>query len=194
MGLSLVAMAAAAAGFLSPVAGAVLQEGIDLLVILNALRALSGRRLEPVARSEDVAVVRALRCTHERLRPQVEELAALAARLDVLAPAQAREELRRVTETLETDILPHEREEQATAYPVIARMLGAEDPTGPLIETHHEIQRLTRLLERLVAQLGPSAPGPDEARDLRRALYGLHAILSLHFGQEDELYSMLDRT
>jgi hypothetical protein len=45
-----------------------------------------------------------------------------------------------------------------------------------------------------VAQLGPSAPGPDEVRDLRRALYGLHAILSLHFGQEDELYSMLDRT
>jgi cation transport ATPase len=43
MSLSIGAMAVAAAGFLPPVAGAVLQEGIDVLVIVNALRALSGR-------------------------------------------------------------------------------------------------------------------------------------------------------
>jgi P-type E1-E2 ATPase len=40
MGLSIVAMAFAAAGALVPVAGALLQEGIDLAVVLNALRAL----------------------------------------------------------------------------------------------------------------------------------------------------------
>ena len=42
MGLSIVAMLVAAAGYLPPVAGALLQEGIDLAVILNALRALRG--------------------------------------------------------------------------------------------------------------------------------------------------------
>ena len=42
MGMSLVAMAIAAAGYLPPVAGALLQEAIDLAVILNALRALRG--------------------------------------------------------------------------------------------------------------------------------------------------------
>lgn len=40
MGLSLVAMVFAAFGFISPVAGALLQEVIDVAVILNALRAL----------------------------------------------------------------------------------------------------------------------------------------------------------
>jgi P-type E1-E2 ATPase len=40
MGLSIVAMAAAALGHIPPVAGAVLQEAIDVAVILNALRAL----------------------------------------------------------------------------------------------------------------------------------------------------------
>ena len=40
MGLSIVAMGFAAVGLLPPVAGALLQEGIDLAVILNALRAL----------------------------------------------------------------------------------------------------------------------------------------------------------
>ena len=42
MGLSIAAMAVAAAGYLPPVAGALLQEVIDLAVILNALRALHG--------------------------------------------------------------------------------------------------------------------------------------------------------
>jgi heavy metal translocating P-type ATPase len=42
MGLSIAAMAVAAAGYLPPVAGALLQEVIDLAVILNALRALRG--------------------------------------------------------------------------------------------------------------------------------------------------------
>ena len=42
MGLSIVAMIAAAFGFIAPVEGALLQEVIDVLVIFNALRALRG--------------------------------------------------------------------------------------------------------------------------------------------------------
>jgi cation transport ATPase len=42
MGLSLAAMCVAAAGALPPLAGALLQEAIDVAVILNALRALRG--------------------------------------------------------------------------------------------------------------------------------------------------------
>jgi hypothetical protein len=39
---SVLAMLAAAAGFLPPLAGACLQEGIDVVVIANALRATTG--------------------------------------------------------------------------------------------------------------------------------------------------------
>ena len=42
LGLSLVAMGFAAAGLITPVFGALLQEGVDVAVILNALRALRG--------------------------------------------------------------------------------------------------------------------------------------------------------
>jgi cation transport ATPase len=42
MGLSFIAMGVASAGYLPPIAGALLQEVIDLGVILNALRALRG--------------------------------------------------------------------------------------------------------------------------------------------------------
>jgi heavy metal translocating P-type ATPase len=44
MGASVIAMGFAAAGYLPPVAGALLQEGIDVAVILNALRALTDSR------------------------------------------------------------------------------------------------------------------------------------------------------
>jgi P-type E1-E2 ATPase len=44
MGLSLLAMAAAALGALSPLQGALLQEVIDVAVIMNALRVLSDPR------------------------------------------------------------------------------------------------------------------------------------------------------
>ncbi|WP_204278003.1 hypothetical protein, partial [Escherichia coli] len=40
LGLSIGAMAVAALGYLPPLAGALLQEAIDVAVILNALRAL----------------------------------------------------------------------------------------------------------------------------------------------------------
>ncbi len=58
------------------------------------------------------------------------------------------------------------------------------------------VDRLDRLAEalaigRLVDELPPDGDEPllpDDLRDLRRTLYGLHAILRLHFAQEEEQY------
>jgi heavy metal translocating P-type ATPase len=191
MALSLVAMLAAALGYLEPVYGALLQEGIDVAVILNALRALGGRDLDFRGSATTQKLARDLEAEHHDLSPLLAELPSLAARLDALEPQTAREELRRVEKLLTEKLLPHEREEQETAYPLVARLMKPEDPTGPLIQTHHEIQRLVRLYGRLVERLPPEGPGPDDLRDLRRALYGLHAILVLHFAQEEEVYSVL---
>lgn len=47
LGLSAAAMLVAAAWLLAPAAGALLQEGIDVAVILNALRAVGGSRSDP---------------------------------------------------------------------------------------------------------------------------------------------------
>ncbi|AKU99594.1 Lead, cadmium, zinc and mercury transporting ATPase [Labilithrix luteola] len=192
MGMSLVAMVVAALGFLPPAAGAVLQEGIDLAVILNALRALGGGRIVPPRLPGQEELAAELHTVHTHLRPRVEELATLPARLDVLSPDEARNELERMRDFLENELLVHERDEQRTAYPMMARLFHGEDVTGPLVRTHQEIARLVRLFSRLVDQLPPQGPHPGDLRDLRRVLYGLHAILALHFSQEDELYSILD--
>ena len=56
MGLSGIAMLVAAFGYIPPALGAVLQEGIDVLVILNALR-VGGSMKQPVFRTETKKVL-----------------------------------------------------------------------------------------------------------------------------------------
>ncbi|NUP10044.1 MAG: heavy metal translocating P-type ATPase [Polyangiaceae bacterium] len=192
MGLSVAAMAAAAAGFLAPAAGAILQEGIDVLAILNALRTLGGPDPIPRGTPGTRRLAGHLAASHQRLRPRIGEIGGLASRLQTLPPSAALSELIGIREMLDCELLPHEIEEQRIAYPAVAELLADEDPTGPLIQTHHEIRRLARLYDRLVAQLPSEGPRPEDIRDLRRILYGLHAILTLHFAQEDELYSLFD--
>lgn len=189
---SLVAMVFAAFGYLSPVAGALLQEGIDLVVIVNALRALGGARPLSRQRVTDRALMTSLRDRHRELRPRIQDLASLATKLETLSPEEARRELEAARAFLVDDLLPHELDEERRAYPVVASLLPGEDPTLPLAQTHREVERLARLFSRLVDRANLETSPAGELRDLRRVLYGLHAILSLHLSQEDELYASLE--
>jgi len=192
MALSLIAMGLAGAGLLAPAAGALVQEGIDLLVLLNALRALGEGRSGRGPGPREHRLAAGLAAEHRALRPRVAALSELAAELDALEPGEALKRLRAVADELEQALLPHEMEEQRTAYPVLGRVFGREDPTGLLVQTHQEIRRRVRLFRRLTSQLPAEGPGAAELGDLRRALYGLHAILVLHFAQEEEVYSALE--
>jgi hypothetical protein len=194
MGLSLVAMGAAAAGLLAPVAGAVVQEAIDVAVIANALRALGAsrdRRRRPTPGS--VVLGQRFRAEHRELLAVLDQVRAVADGLDRLPPAQALTEATAVHRFLVERLLPHEEAEDTLLYPVVAELLGGEDPTAPMSRAHAEIAHLTRLLGGVLADLGPAGPEPEDLTDLRRILYGLHAVLRLHFAQEEETYlSLLD--
>ncbi len=190
MGLSLGGMLLAAAGLLPPIAGALVQEGIDLAVIANALRALGGgrRRRRP---AEEEPVRQQVRREHQLLLPELDRLRAVADRLDVMEPIEARRELADLRRFLEDRLLPHERDEDRTLYPLIARAIGGQDPTAPMTRAHLEIAHLVQLYGRLLDSLAGSASAPlapEDRRDLRRVLYGLHSILRLHFAQEEEHY------
>ncbi len=192
MGLSLAAMGVAAFGYLPPVAGALLQEAIDVAVILNALRALGGglQRRRP---ERAHAVGQQLEEEHRELEPRLREIRSVADRLDRLDGPGAMRELEHVREFLVHDLLPHEQEEDARAYPVVEEIIGGEDPTAPMSRAHLEIARLVRIYGGLLDDLPEDGPDPDDVRDLRRVLYSRHAILKLHFAQEEESYLTLMR-
>ncbi len=80
MGLSGMAMVAAALGHLPPVAGALLQEAIDVAVILNALRALTGE-VAPAALTDRAALGRLVE-EHARLRTLLDRMRRAADRID----------------------------------------------------------------------------------------------------------------
>ena len=53
---------------------------------------------------------------------------------------------------------------------------------------HLEIAHRIRMLGSLLEEIPPEGPGPEDLGDFRRILYGLDAILRLHFAQEEETY------
>jgi len=191
MGLSLLAMVAAAFGQLPPVAGAVVQEGIDLLVILNALRALRGGRTARAAPRAQDGVGEQFRAEHRRLASGVKQIRRLADRLDRLTPGQARAELADVHTFLVRQLLPHDAAEDAQVYPLVARLIGGEDPTATMSRAHLEIAHLVNLLGRVLDDVPAEGPDAEDRQELRRILYGLDAILRLHFAQEEESYLSL---
>jgi len=193
MGMSLAAMGVAAAGFLPPVWGALLQEGIDVAVILNALRAL-----RPVGGAEplppaDAALTRRFRAEHQVIRADIEQLriAADALTTDPAAAPAAMARVRQVHALLTDEIWPHENAEEADLYPALNRLLGGADPTATMSRAHAEIGYQIARLGRLITDIGDRVPDEMDVADLRGALYGLHAILQLHTVQEDEAYLSL---
>jgi heavy metal translocating P-type ATPase len=187
MGLSLVAMLAAAAGLLPPAAGALLQEVIDVLAIAVALRALLPPRAHGLNRTlgpVDAELARRLKAEHMAVKPIVEHVRAVADELT--GTSQDLASARRLLEQLDNQTIPHERAEQRELYPALARAMGGSDPTGTLSRSHAEIEYQVGRLRRLLDELADSPPEPEDIVELRRLLYGLYAVLRLHNAQEEE--------
>ena len=191
MGLSMAAMLVAAAGFLQPVAGALVQEAIDVIVILNALRALTGgiERTPRIPGWGDLSA--RLQAEHRDLDPAIAGLRSLADALGSLPAQEAKARLDTVRTFLVDVLVPHEEHEDREVFPMLARAAGSDDLTSALHRTHTEIFHLIRLADRLVQDIPEEGPAPEDLNDLRRVLYGLDAILRLHMAQEEELYLAL---
>lgn len=191
MGLSLLAMGVAAAGFLPPLYGAILQEAIDVAVILNALRVLRVRPLRTFRYSLSPDESRRLRAEHEKLEPVLDQLTAVADRLPTLRGKDLTTALEALDVALREQLLPHESEDDRHVYPEVAALLGGDDPMAAMSRTHREIFRLHRQLDAAIARLPAHESGRESLRELQRTLYALDAILRLHFAQEEEIYQSL---
>jgi hemerythrin-like domain-containing protein len=185
MGLSLVAMVAAAAGYLPPAAGAVLQEGIDVLAIGIALLAVLPGAVHTIAMPlADVATARRLRVEHDAMQPVIEQIRAVA---DALSTRERDLTLvRALVRQLDEHLLPHERADEALLVPLVARALGGTDATAAMSRTHAEIEHQVGRLRALLTDLDDEAAEPEDVIEVRRLLYGLYAVLRLHNAQEEE--------
>lgn len=189
MGLSLLAMLAASFGYLPPVAGALLQEAIDVTVILNALRALGGTAApRPI---EDRAAVQRLVSEHQRLRALTERMRQTAERMR--APdASVPEDLRAINAELTDLLLPHQAAEERELFPSLAERLGGHDPLGTMSTMHEEITQEVLRFGALVEGIADAVPSEGEADEVRRRLHVLDALIALHLTTEEELLSSVE--
>ena len=185
MGLSLVAMVAAAVGLLPPAAGAVVQEVIDVLAIGIALRAVLPGAVHTIAMpAEDIATAVRLRAEHDATLPLIEQIRSVA---DELSSHNCDlEPVRALLGRLEGELLPHERADEERLVPLVDRALGGTDATAAMSRTHAEIEHQISRLDRLLQALDGDTVQPEDAIELRRLLYGLYAVLRLHNAQEEE--------
>ncbi len=193
MVLSILAMGFAAAGLLPPAAGALLQEAIDVAVILNALRALRPGGIETPALTTDTeGLIRRFSAEHDEMRDDLSLLRDTAHYLAIGERTTALEFLRRADAFVQDDVLPHERAEERSLYPALADPLGSTQATGPMSRMHTEIYRLAyRLHAHVESSDAEGVIREAETEDLLGCLYGLSALLSLHFVTEEEDYFVL---
>jgi heavy metal translocating P-type ATPase len=189
MALSGAAMVVAAFGYLPPVAGALLQEAIDVAVILNALRVLTGEAA-PAPLTDRSAVSRVVE-EHAQLRALLDRMRRTADRMD--HPAEgAITDLRIINAALSALLLPHQMAEERTVFPELAHRLGGRDPLGAMTRMHEEIAHLTARFTALVQGMSDAGASSAEAREARRLLYSLDAIITLHLATEEELLSHVE--
>ena len=115
---------------------------------------------------------------HRELMRHVEHLRGAARELPRLSLQERDLLVARIAAFLRDTLLPHARAEEDVLYPAWARLVGDEDAAIPMVHDHEAIAERVRDLERT---------GADDVDRLQELLYGLHALLVVHFEKEEAI-------
>jgi hypothetical protein len=180
-------MAIAAIGYLPPIAGALTQEIIDVAVIINALRALTPGRALRMHKMPATAGT-ALRLDHEQLEAALDHLREIADALEDSNAERAATLIVEADKIVEQQIVEHERNDEGTVYPQVAKFLRDRHGLGAMSRAHREIIHLARLLRRLVEGLSPDEIDRYLIRDGQRIIESIEALVRIHNAQEEDIY------
>ena len=129
-----------------------------------------------------------LRDEHKELLPQIELLRTAADSVGDAPIALLQQHLDASYDFLTHHLIPHAQAEDRALYPVVGKIMGAPEATATMSRDHVEVGRLTEELAALRGHLAGTTLGADQAKALRRVLYGLYALVKLHFAKEEEVY------
>ncbi|QOZ53930.1 heavy metal translocating P-type ATPase [Bradyrhizobium sp. CCBAU 53338] len=187
MGLSLVAMVAAALGWLAPVPAAIVQEVIDVAVILNALRALTpafgagGRRITP---EQGLT----LHHDHQTLFRDLDRLRKIVDALDDVPPETAGTLIGEAQRVVQGSVVKHERDDEDSVYPKLAEVLRERHGLSAMSRAHREILHLARLLSRIVEDMPSDKIDRYLVRDAQRVIEAIETLVRMHTAQEEDIY------
>jgi heavy metal translocating P-type ATPase len=187
MGLSMLAMLAATVGWLAPVPAAIVQEVIDVVVILNALRALNPA-YAGARRTIPASVGREMRHDHVTLIRSLDRLRTIADALDDVPPEDAAALIMEANAAVQEQVVAHERDDEGTVYPRLANILMDRHGLSAMSRAHREILHLARLLARVVEDLPTEKIDRFLVRDAQRVIEAIETLVRIHTAQEDDIF------
>jgi heavy metal translocating P-type ATPase len=187
MGLSILAMLAAVFGWLMPVPAAIVQEVIDVAVILNALRALTPA-YGHAGRHMTVAVGRELHRDHVALIGKLDRLRSIVDALDDATAESGAELIAEANKVVQEQVVAHERDDEGSVYPRLARILQESHSLSAMSRAHREILHLARLLARVVEDLPSEKVDRYLIRDAQRVIEAIETLVRMHTAQEEDIY------
>ncbi len=134
------------------------------------------------------SLLQPLRDEHHELLPHIETLRTTADLVGASSDAELLERIDEAGHFLSHHLIPHAAAEDEALYPVVEEAMSAPGATDSMRRDHVEVGRLTEELSVLRVEIGRGAISEQAARDLRRVLYGLYAVVKLHFAKEEEIY------
>jgi quercetin dioxygenase-like cupin family protein len=122
---------------------------------------------------------------HAGLFPHLAHLGALAADVGELEETELRGRLTAVLEFLREGLLPHAAEEERSVYPAAEKLLRAVGGATRTMSIDH--RSIGAMVDGL-ADLSTGSLAASDRERARRLLYGLQALLEVHFTKENEAY------
>jgi iron-sulfur cluster repair protein YtfE (RIC family) len=115
---------------------------------------------------------------HEQLLEHIEHLGQAAREMPRLSEEERDDLRKRIIGFLRGTLLPHAKAEEEVLYPEWAKLVGFPDAAVPMVHDHEAIvARVDRL----------DAADPADVDALQELLYGLYALISVHFRKEEDL-------
>ena len=129
-----------------------------------------------------------LRDEHHELWPRVEAILATAGAVDQEDTQALSRQIDDVLGFLTGHLIPHASAEDDVLYPAVERVMGAPQATATMGRDHVEVAGYVADLQEARTALPAGDLPAAQAHELRRVLYGLYALLKVHFAKEDEIY------
>ncbi len=134
-----------------------------------------------------MSTMQPLRDEHRELLPHIEEIRVVADEVGAVTPDVLRTQIAEVSAFLREHLIPHAKAEDAVLYPEVERAMAAPRATASMSRDHVEVAALTVELGEIEGRITEEVSPADET-DARRVLYGLYALVKLHFTEEEEIY------
>lgn len=135
-----------------------------------------------------MSIMQPLRDEHRELWPHLEHLREVADEVGEVPAEELADRVGHLHRFLTEHLIPHAEAEDAWLYPAVAELLGGPAATDTMRRDHVEVRALTDALAGLVERLDRQGFDASLGRELRRVLYGLYALVTVHFAKEEEIY------